>query len=354
MTNSGAEGESSSALFTACLSWLLRLAALPAASGQEERLWPVLAELARKKGFSIQRDRIGNILCERPATVSRLRILLAVHGDQVALWAKETGQDGGVRFRAPGVDPRFLPGLVVRHGERFGVVSFRPPHLLNAQQGETSAPKDTDLVVDFGSPPPQVRPGEPMFFASWPRRLGRWRLAAAGLDNRASLAAVLAAWETLPTLAEDVSWTIAVTAAEEVGRYGAKFLSLRAHFDLALVLDVTFGRSGREPEDLSLPLGRGPAIGLGPNSDPRLGAWLAEQARTVGCPVQWEILPEDSGTDGWYLEQQPEGARVVTCSIPLRYMHSAQEVVDVRDVEVTALLLLALFQLPAEAFPRAW
>jgi putative aminopeptidase FrvX len=317
---------------------------IPAASGQEQRLVPLLQELGAERGFTTEEDAAGNILWRRPARSGGLRLLLAAHVDQVALWVTEVRGDGAVPFAAPGIDPRVLPGVAVTHGDLIGVVGFVPPHLASEEE-RRRPPELSSLTVDFGLLKPPVAVGDPLLFATPSRPLGRHRWCAPGLDNRASLAALLLATDGL-AVADDLDVTVAFTVEEEAHRLGAAALARTCPSEVAIVLDVTFGKTAGDKSDATFPLGLGPALGIGPNSDPVLARRLAKLADAERLPYQWEVLPGDSGTDAWALQNGGAGTRTVTLSIPIRYMHSPGEVVDLRDVEATARLLALLLARP--------
>ena len=63
---------------------------------------------------------------------------------------------------------------------------------------------------------------------------------------------------------------------------------------------------------------------------------VAEERR---IPVQFEAVPASSGTDAWAIQVSNQGVPTGVVSIPLRYMHSTVEVVDVADVAATAELI---------------
>ena len=66
-----------------------------------------------------------------------------------------------------------------------------------------------------------------------------------------------------------------------------------------------------------------------------------DTAKELKIPYQLEIMPESTGTDADALALAPNGSRAGTVSIPLRYMHTPVEVIDIRDVELSAQLLAA-------------
>ena len=51
-----------------------------------------------------------------------------------------------------------------------------------------------------------------------------------------------------------------------------------------------------------------------------------------------------TGTNGWEIQIAREGIATQILSIPLRYMHTPMEVVDLRDIEQGARLLAAFLR----------
>ena len=56
-------------------------------------------------------------------------------------------------------------------------------------------------------------------------------------------------------------------------------------------------------------------------------------------PTQREVLPF-GGTDASAIQLSRGGVKVCTVSIPCRYVHSACEVIDLRDVDAAKKLLV--------------
>ena len=323
---------------------LERLTALRAASGHEEVVFDELRRLLAPSFDRSETDAAGNLLLWRDGPPGAPRLLFTAHADQVALWLSKHLPGGFARFAAPAIDPVCLPALEVEAKGRHGVVGMLPPHL--RQSGVEVKEGEKDLYIDFG--PAQDLPGvgEPVYFATVPRLLGEDRFCAAGLDDRASVAAIALALEELQ--GEDLPVTVlaAFTVQEETGRSGAAYLCRETQPDAAVVLDVTFGQQPEVAEpDLPL-LGQGAAVGIGPNVPPGLHRWLESTAAAEGIACQREPLPGDSGTDGWRLQVAGLGVPTALLSIPLTSMHSPQEVVSIRDVASCGHLLAALARSP--------
>jgi len=333
------------------VQWLDRLTRLRAASGHEAAVHEALQAHLAGAYDRAETDAAGNLLLWRDGPPAAPLLLFTAHADQVALWVSAHLPGDFLRVAAPGIDPACLPGLCVEAGGRPGVIGMLPPHLRGAEAERAAAAPD--LYVDFGPGAADDLPpvGTPIHFATEPRRLGPDRFCAAGLDDRASVAAIALALEELRGERLPVRLLAAITAQEESGRGGAAYLATDIAVDAAIVLDVTFARQP-EVADETLPLlGQGAAVGIGPNVPPALHRWIEDVAAREGLPCQREPLPGDSGTDGWRLQIAGRGVPTGLLSLPLRSMHSPQEVVSIGDVEALGRHLAALARHPLPTAP---
>ena len=57
--------------------------------------------------------------------------------------------------------------------------------------------------------------------------------------------------------------------------------------------------------------------------------------RDSNYPIQHEAMPAKTGTDTEALQVSREGIPCILLSIPLRYMHTSVETIDLHDVEIT-------------------
>ncbi len=88
-------------------------------------------------------------------------------------------------------------------------------------------------------------------------------------------------------------------------------------------------------------LGGGPAIARGPNISPVVERMLIEAAEAEGIPYQLEAAPGGTGTDANAIQLTRAGVATGLVSIPLRYMHTAAEVISLEDLENVSRLLAA-------------
>ena len=82
-------------------------------------------------------------------------------------------------------------------------------------------------------------------------------------------------------------------------------------------------------------------MGIGPNMTRWMTRRMLDKAQELDIPVQKEVMGGDTGTNAWGMQICNEGIATAVLSLPLRYMHTPVEVVDLADLEQTAQLLAA-------------
>ena len=129
---------------------------------------------------------------------------------------------------------------------------------------------------------------------------------------------------------------------EEVGLRGATTAAYQVKPDIGIALDVTANGDTPETKLPSVKLGEGIAIKIKDNSsisNPMLVKELLQAGEKAGVRTQREVLPY-GGTDAGAMQLSRGGVAVATLSIPCRNVHSACEVIDLRDVEAGKELLI--------------
>jgi endoglucanase len=114
--------------------------------------------------------------------------------------------------------------------------------------------------------------------------------------------------------------------------------------DLAIVVDVTHATDapGIDEKELgSHALGSGPVIYRGATLSPKLSALLIETAEEAGIEHTVGATGSSTSTDADAVQFARSGIPTGLVSIPLRYMHSPVEMVDLADVEATIELIVA-------------
>jgi len=244
-----------------------------------------------------------------------------------------------------GVDRRQVFGqLVVVHGRKnlSGIVGCLPEHLL--AEDKKDKPFDyEDLLVDVGLPIETVNElvaiGDFISFRQPLYKLQHKRVAGKALDNRASVAAVTVCLDYLQNRRHDWDVIAVATAQEETRLLGAYTSAHTWQPDLAVAIDVTFGKGPGANEHITHELGGGPALDLGPNVHTGLFNALKETAEEMELTINIETHQRASGTDAHGLQIARAGIPTAIVAIPLRYMHTMVESLAMKDVERVGRLL---------------
>lgn len=288
-------------------------------------------------------DRLGNV--SGTLGNGEFHILLDAHIDQVGLVVRGIDNKGFLLVDKVGsIDARVLTGAeVIVHGKEdlAGVICSVPPHL---QSGNTS--DDVNLkamAIDIGLCSEEARKlvsvGDRVTMRSTASELLNNNISARSLDNRAGVAAVLGALELVKDKLDKVKLSVLLSVQEEVGRRGAGCGAFSLEPDCAIVVDVGFGDDVYTDKVLTIKLGGGPSIGLSPILDKELSDEISRVASEKEIPVQNDVMGRSTGTNADSISVVGRGVKTALLSIPLRYMHTGNEVINVTDVELTSRLI---------------
>jgi endoglucanase len=316
-------------------------------SGHEAPVREIVRQEFARHSHEVYITKMGSVVGVRHGSglEPRRKVMLSAHMDEIGLMV--TGiEKGFLRItKVAGADARVMLGQeVIVHGQRDlpGVIGSRPPHVLPPAERDQVLPFDK-LFVDVGLPEAQVkrlvRVGDLVSIRREARALKGGLFSGKALDDRASVAAVAVCLETLAS--SQHTWDVMGVASvqEETTFLGAATSAYGIAPDVAIAIDVTFGEQNGVPETLTMGMGKGPAIGIGPNFHPRVVQALVEAAGRLEMSYQVEPTPGHSGTDAWPIQVAREGIPTGLLSIPLRYMHTPVETVSLKDIERTGRLM---------------
>ena len=270
-------------------------------------------------------------------------LMLEAHLDEIGMMASRVDDNGFVHI-APcgGLDRRLLMGLeVLVHAQKApeplpGIQSACP-----ADSDKT--PKTSELFVDVGLCAQRAKalicPGDRITTVSPARQLLGTRVSSKALDNRAGCAVLLRAAQLLQGETLPCSVTLAFCSQEETGGTGAKTAAFRVNPTHALAVDVSFAYTPDAPRDECGDLGAGAMIGIAPILDNASVQLLRRLACQHEIPHQLEVLGSSTGTDADSIAPCRCGVKTSLVSVPLKYMHTPIEVVDLEDIESCAQLL---------------
>lgn len=282
------------------------------------------------------------------------RLLVMGHIDEIGLIVTHIDDDGYLWFRAVGGwDAQILVGqrvvLDTRGGPVVGVVGKKPIHLLRDEERKKVA-DIRDLHIDIGARDGEqarglVRIGDVAVIDAQPVELPNGRLTARALDNRlGSFVALEAA--RLVAEAGGAQWELAAVAAaqEEITFGGSRTSAFALQPDAAIVVDVTHATDapGIDVKDAGKhELGSGPVITRGSTLNDALFELLFEAGEAEKIPFTVEASARATGTDADAVHISRAGVPTGLVSIPIRYMHSPVELVQLEDVHASARLIAA-------------
>lgn len=315
-------------------------------SGREGEPIRQAAALLRPLMDEVWEDRFGNIVgVRRCGREDAKRVVLDAHLDEVGLLI--TGaEEGFLRFRSVGgIDPRMLPNreiTILSEPPLFGLVAVLPPHVQKAGDASKSIPL-SDLYIDAGLTQDEAEKLIGTFAV--PRGTFQVHLdhvvSSKALDDRAGFVTLLRAAELLKETPLDVDLYILGSSREEIDYDGAGVAAFSLMPHCFVAVDVTHARTPDGPKEETFPAGKGPVIGIGPNISRWMSDRLTAKAEELEIPWAAEISGGCTYTNAWQVQTAREGVATAVLSLPLKYMHSPVETLDLNDLEGAAQLLAA-------------
>ncbi len=283
-----------------------------------------------------------------------LTFMLSAHMDEVGLMVTYISDEGFCYVSSiGGVDAAILPGTRVdvhtESGILRGVVGRKPIHLIDQDERKNVTPLDK-LVIDLGMAPEKVKSkvkvGDPITYGTKFETLGRNMAVSKSFDDKCG---VFVACNVMERIAEQgraqATFISAITVQEEIGTRGAITSAHSLNPDVAIAFDVTHATDypGIDRSKYgNIVCGKGPVIARGPNINPLVFDRLVAAAEAEGIDYQIEAEPGVTGTDARSIQIAQGGIPTGLVSVPLRYMHTPSEMIDLKDLE-GAISLIARF-----------
>jgi tetrahedral aminopeptidase len=335
------------------LPLLKTLSEAPGVSGREERVRAILEREAAGLFDSVTTDPMGSLIATKRSRQSgATRVLLACHIDEIGFYVRHVDDKGFVRIQnAGGFDTKNLCARRVlvqtASGDLIGLMnpSGRPVHIAK-EEDKKKLPEMNDFSIDLclsaDEVKANVRVGDPVTIVQEFSEIGHC-VSGKCLDNRVAAFIAIEALRKVPNPRHEV--ILACTVQEEVGLRGAGPAAFTAEPDIAIAIDTTLAvdtpgvpddeRVTKQGDGVALTLMDGSMI-----SDRALVDELESIAKRREIPHQLSILPK-GGTDAGPMQRQRGGVRVMTLSVPTRYIHTATESVHKRDLQSAIDLLAA-------------
>lgn len=321
---------------------LKKLVMCPSPSGFEFMAHSIVSEELSGIAHRIWTDGIGNqyITLSEPVG-TKPTVMLSAHLDEIGLQLAAEHDGTWKVGRLGGIDPKTLVGSIVRVYTdpsdpglpwKPGVIGKKAIHLETPEERE-KATKLKDLEVDFGGIS-GLSVGMPVVPDRVFTELGEDLVAAPGLDDKAGCAVVIDVLKRLAGVELPVNLVAVLCAQEETGLRGAKIAAKALNPDYSIDLDVSFaGQRGELPGEIKV--GNGPIVMFGPDKDYHMSHALDSSS----VPHQTEVS-RAGGTNTAAIQENALDCRCALISIPEKSMHTAVEIVSMKDLEDCVLLIL--------------
>ena len=334
-------------------AFLTELLAARSPSGYEMEAQAVFDRHVQPAADAYAKDALGNRLATlNPAGDPVL--MLAGHIDELGLIITFVSKDGFLYFDTiGGHDLSVISGrrviIQTAHGPVKGVTGKRAVHLMD-DEDRKKVPKKHESWIDIGAASKQdalerVAIGDVATYDCGFEILHGTIGVARAFDDKAGAYII---GETLIRLAKAkkklAARVVAVaTTQEEIGVRGATTAVYAVNPHIAIAVDVGHATDHPDCDHRKFgetKLGAGPILCRGANINPKVFERLLKAAKKLGIPYQVEADPRPTGTDARAIQMGRGGVATGLVSLPLRYMHTPSELVDLNDVEHCVKLLV--------------
>lgn len=333
---------------------IFSLCGIMSVSGFEERGTKELFSLLGAYFDKTETDSVGNhFLYKYSKRENAPTVLVDAHFDEIGLIVTDALDGGFVRVaNMGGIDPSIMQGAdaVIYADEPLrAVVASTPPHLRKGDGKEL--PDMTEMLIDTGFDLKReellkkIPVGTPVGFPPSYCTLScegdnGVSMCGKSFDDKACGAA--AAYAIIGTPAEELAASVCLllSSYEETSRLGGVYpASYRVNPDYALVLDVNLARVPSTKAYETVPYAKGISVSMSAATDRALTretVALCEEREIPYCKV---AAASSTGTNAPSVNLSREGIPVVDVGLPLKNMHTYNEVISQKDVDALVALV---------------
>lgn len=311
-------------------------------SGNEETIAQIIREEIEQYVDEIRIDTLGNLIGIKKGNGKK--IMLAAHMDQIGFMVIYIDEKGFLRFTNLGgisVANSIHRRVKFKNGMR-GVIGY---------ETEIQDWKDIKLnrmYIDIGASSREeaekyVSIGDVAVYDSETVE-ENGKLMGGAMDDRAGCAVLIQTLKDLSQSPHEIYFVF--TVQEELGLRGAKTAAYGLNPDIAIAVDVTATGDTPKARTMAVELGKGAAIKVIDRSvlcHPKVKNLMIDTAEKWNIPYQMEVL-EFGGTDAGAIHLTRSGVPSGVLSIPCRYIHSANETIDLGDLDNSVKLLTKILE----------
>jgi endoglucanase len=309
-------------------------------------------------------DRFGGVRLVKHAVLKSPRpakIMLDAHIDQIGLVVTEILGGGFLRVKSlGGLDLNILPAsefyvYTYEENEPFifdaarkilAVAVSVPPHL--KKTAGNTLPKLEEIYLDTGYDSKEelekiVRVGSPVTFRSKFLSLENNLVSCAAMDDRLCAAILMLAVKSLET-DPGVEIHIVLSVSEETTGFGAAAAAFEIQPDFAVAFDGGFSKDPGVDPSGSFEINKGAGISYSAATNIKLTKKIIALAKDKNIPLQIIAEPGETNTNADTIQITGEGVPCALISVPIKNMHTFNEICSLDDAEKTVGLVRAVIE----------
>lgn len=281
-------------------------------------------------------------------TLDRYKVVIDAHCDEIGWVVSSIEEDGYIRVKKNGgIDLQITPSTNIKiltdNGKINGVFGTTPIHLKD--KDKEYKPTIENIFIDvFANSKDEVKEmgievGNFVVFDRNPEIINDKYVIGKSLDDKVGGFIIAEVLRTLVEQNIELPYDLYVvnSVQEEVGLRGSKMITDTINPDVAIVFDVHFDTSTPNVDDKKFgktKMGDGLIFRTGSDVHPNLMKLMKKV--TVESKVDYKLIVGGSGGTNTAAYNLSNGGVVTsTISIPLRYMHTPNEIVSLNDIQVS-------------------
>ncbi len=341
----------------ATVQLLQRLADAPGPPGFEEPVRKIMVEQMTPLADRVSYDGLGSVIATQGS--GGPRVMIDAHMDELGGVIRRITPDGLLTMQMLGgwldqalVDQRWI--IVGAKGPVHAITGIRDIHIVPAEERTRVYPRDS-VFLDVGAKNADevramgIAPGDPVAPDSpFTVMNGTNNYLGKGWDDRVGCAILIEAMKRLKSQPHPNQLAFVATVQEEIGLRGAQTASAVVKPDVGIALEAGVVRDapGVHPEEAQERLGEGPSIFLYNSSElpsRKMVALVKDVARQANIPLQVDLV-QGYGDDGAEIQRSNGGVPTITITVPTRFTHSHNDMINRNDFDRTVDLLVALLK----------
>lgn len=325
--------------------------------GFEEPIRKVMVDAMRPYAASVTFDGLGSIIATQGT--SGPRIMVDAHMDELGGMVRRITPKGFLTMQMLGgwldqalVDQRWT--IIGSKGPVKAVTGIRDIHVVPADERTRVYSRDS-LFLDVGATTEaEVRAlgisvGDPIVpDAPFEVLNGTSNYLGKAWDDRVGCAIVVEAMRRLSNLPHPNQIVWAITTQEEIGLRGAHTAAdaIKPELGIAIEGGITGDVFPGHPDETQAVLGGGPVLFVYDSSalpNRKLSQFVKDTAGEKKLPLQLDLV-QGYGDDSAEIQKSTSGVPTVNLLVPARYTHAHNGIINRRDFDQMADLLVAILQ----------